>query len=120
MLRQMIICLGAGMALAGCATAVATDDISYVGNKRSPDGIIGQVTAESRYGTATVSGPVRRISRDRLEVRLPGGTWVECARSCSDTLRRETVDFWQNHGGGGRGGPSSNEDGPGYLILKRN
>jgi hypothetical protein len=48
-------------------------------------------------------------------VRLPGGTWLECGISCSDTLRRETVDFWRNHGGrpGSAGG-----DGPGYLQFK--
>ena len=59
----------------------------------------GYVTAESRYSGASVSGPVRRGPQGRLEVRLPGGTWIECGRSCSDTLRRETVDFWRNHGG---------------------
>lgn len=52
------------------------------------------VTAESRFGNGTVSGPVR-AGRHGLEVRLPGGTWVECANSCSETLRLETVDFWE-------------------------
>jgi hypothetical protein len=73
------------------------------------------VTAESRYSGATVTAPVRVGPKNRLEVRLPGGTWLECGQSCSDTLRRETVDFWQNHNGrpfdGGR-------DGPGYLKFR--
>jgi hypothetical protein len=33
-----------------------------------------------------------------LEISLPGGTWIECRLSCSDTLRRETVDFWEEDG----------------------
>jgi hypothetical protein len=70
----------------------------------------GYVTAESRYGTATVTAPVRYGPHGRLEVRLPGGTWIECGRSCRDTLRRETVDFWQSRG------PYSS-DGPGYFSF---
>ncbi len=61
----------------------------------------GFVVAESRFGNGTVTGPVR-FARFGREVRLPGGTWVACRRSCSETLRVETVDFWE--GGLGRGG----------------
>ena len=71
------------------------------------------VTAESRYGGASITAPVRSGPQDRLEVRLPGGTWLECGRSCSDTLRRETVDFWKE-----RGAPRQGGDGPGYLQRK--
>jgi hypothetical protein len=80
---------------------------------RSPPGVVGYVTADSRYSGQSISGPVRRGPQGRLEVRLPGGTWIECGRSCSDTLRRETVDFWRNHGGREAGG-----DGPGYLQFR--
>jgi hypothetical protein len=77
-------------------------------------GTLGVVTAESNYGNGTVRGPVRRTAKGRLEVRLPGGTWIECGTTCADTLRRETVDFWRNHGGGGpRAGGS---DGPGLKF----
>jgi hypothetical protein len=77
-------------------------------------GTPGFVTAESNYGNGTVRGPVRRTAQGRFEVRLPGGTWMECGFSCADTLRRETVDFWRNHGGGGpRAGGS---DGPGLKF----
>jgi hypothetical protein len=35
---------------------------------------------------------------------MPGGTWIGCKGSCRDTLRDETVDFWEiqrnNHPGG--------------------
>lgn len=61
----------------------------------------GYVVAESRFGNGTVSGPVRR-SRFGYQVRMPGGTWIDCRRSCAETLRVETVDFWQNSKGAGR------------------
>lgn len=28
------------------------------------------------------------------KVRLPGGTWVDCAGDCKNKLRSKTVDFW--------------------------
>jgi hypothetical protein len=71
------------------------------------------VTAESRYSGASVTAPVRNGPKGRLEVRLPGGTWIECGRSCSDTLRRETVDFWKE-----RGRPLGGGDGPGYFNFR--
>jgi hypothetical protein len=72
----------------------------------------GYVTAESRYTSATITGPVRYGPHGRLEVRLPGGTWLECGRSCSDTLRRETIDFWYSRD------PRGSTDGPGYLKFR--
>ena len=62
----------------------------------------GYVTAVSRFGNGHVSGPVR-AARHGLEVRLPGGTWVGCRRSCSETLRVETVDFWEGNVAAGQG-----------------
>jgi hypothetical protein len=70
----------------------------------------GVVTADSRYGHGTVSGPVRRGPHGRAEVRAPGGTWFECGRDCAETLRRETVDFWES-----RGGANAQPDGPAHL-----
>jgi hypothetical protein len=61
-----------------------------------------EVVAESRFGHGTVSGPVRGARHGR-EVRLPGGTWIDCGRSCAETLRTETVDFWENKGAGPNG-----------------
>jgi hypothetical protein len=74
----------------------------------------GVVTAESRYGPATITAPVRNGPQGRLEVRLPGGTWIECGRSCSDTLRQQTIDFWairDRFNGSGT-------DGRGYLNWR--
>ena len=70
------------------------------------------VTAESHWGNGRASGPVRQ-GRHGPEVRLPGGTWVECVRSCSETLRKETVDYWQAHGN------HAPDTGPGYFRWQR-
>jgi hypothetical protein len=104
-----------------CACSVDVDERSSLGAKlvseqhAEPAAYRGSavgntVSAESRYGTATVSGPVRVGPKGRREVRLPGGTWIECVRSCSETLRRETVDFWES-----RGGRNDPVDGPAYF-----
>jgi hypothetical protein len=77
-------------------------------------GEVGVVVAESFYGHGTATAPVRRNSKGRLEVGLPGGTWYECAFSCSDTLRRQTVDFWENY----PGRPRDTGDGVGYLRFR--
>jgi hypothetical protein len=71
--------------------ALLAADACRSGEATAPGDI---VTAESQFGNGSVSGPVR-AGRNGLEVRLPGGTWVECANSCRETLRLETVDFWQ-------------------------
>jgi hypothetical protein len=59
----------------------------------------GEVVAESQFGHGSVSAPVRPAKFGQ-EVRLPGGTWIDCGRSCSETLRTESVDFWENKGAG--------------------
>lgn len=87
-------------AFAALLLATATAAPASATFKRPPsDYPRGYVVAESRFGSATVSGPVRR-SRLGWQVRLPGGTWVDCRRSCSETLRVETVDFWYANGAG--------------------
>ena len=57
----------------------------------------GYVIAQSRYGNGTVTGPVRKGPKG-LQVRTPGGNWYYCRASCSETLRAETVDQWENQG----------------------
>lgn len=51
----------------------------------------------SRHGNGEISGPIRHTRTGR-EVRLPGGTWVGCRRSCAETLRVETIDFYETEG----------------------
>jgi hypothetical protein len=103
MFRSKCAVVAVAVALAGCAVEASP---SMVGGPRE-DGAV--VVAESGHGHGTVSGPVRRNNRGLLEVRMPGGTWIDCGRSCSDTLRRETVDFWESRSG------RNNTDGRGYL-----
>jgi hypothetical protein len=92
-MKTMAMCaaLAAGVLVASVA-AEAQGRRAHFGG---PD----HVVAESRFGHGTVSGPVRR-ARVGWEVRMPGGTWIPCRRSCSETLRVETVDFWENKGAG--------------------
>jgi hypothetical protein len=54
------------------------------------------VTACSRYGKGCITAPVRR-TRQGLEVRFPGGTWINCSGDCREKLRDEHLDFWDTH-----------------------
>lgn len=53
------------------------------------------VTACSRYGNGCYTAPVRPGKFGGLEMRMKGGTWIDCEGSCKDTLREKTVDFWE-------------------------
>lgn len=55
----------------------------------------GYVTASSDLGNGKVTAPVRTAQYGK-QVRLPGGNWQYCEVSCTDTLRREVLDFWQS------------------------
>lgn len=107
-MRKLPLVLGAAT-LAAASLVTSAEAQSRRGYGYQPD---GYVVAESRYSGKTISAPVRYGPHGRPEVRLPGGNWIECGRSCSDTLRRETIDFWDSrfpHGG---------RDGPGYLRFR--
>lgn len=112
-MHRLPVALAATLALAAATSALMAPADAQ--SRRGPGSGYGTVTAESRYSGATITAPVRQGPQGRLEVRLPGGTWLECGRSCSDTLRRETVDFWK-----GRGHPrGGGADGPGYFSFSR-
>ncbi len=97
------------------AAAVAAPSVAEAQARRWKDRPHdGYVTAESRYGAARISAPVRANQYGRLQVRLPGGTWIDCVRSCSETLRRETIDFWHIRSDPFSGGT----DGVGYLRFR--
>lgn len=49
----------------------------------------------SRYGKGCVTGPTRPGQFNDREVRLPGGTWIACKLDCKQTLREESVDFFE-------------------------
>ena len=97
------------VAMASLLGAAAADADPRRGDREAA---LGWVTAESRFGHGDVSGPVRIGPRGAREVRMPGGTWIECRQGCADTLRRETVDFWEN-----RTNPNV-RDGAGYLDFR--
>lgn len=63
----------------------------------------GSVTAESRYGHGSISGRTQ-VTPLGAQVQLPGGRWVYCRRSCGETLRVETVDFFESNASPGSGG----------------
>ena len=76
----------------------------------------GFVIAKSRFGNGTMRGEVRRAALG-WRVQLPGGRWVYCRRSCSETLRVETIDFFESNAAGS--GQITNECGIfGCLDLK--
>ncbi len=98
------------LGLTSLAVAVLTTS-AEAGPRRHYAGDEGYVVAYSRYGGQSIAAPVRVGPKGRLEVRLPGGTWIECGRSCRDTLRRETIDFWKSR-------EAFDTDGPGYIQFR--
>lgn len=77
---------------ATCAASAAAD--GYRPHRKAQQGF---VVAESRLGNGTVTGAVRDAPLGP-QVQLPSGTWIYCRHSCSETLRVETIDFWDAHG----------------------
>lgn len=89
--------LAAALFMAGGAAALAPAPAQA-------DRYLGYVTAESLYGNGSVTGPVRQGPYG-LQVKIPGGPWLDCRRQglifgrnrpCAETLRVETVDFWES------------------------
>lgn len=104
------IAVGASIALVGLT---ATADAGW---RRAPENLDrGYVIAESRHGNGTVRGAVRH-TRLGPQVQLPGGTWEYCRRLCSETLRVESIDFWDSR----QDGVVSDECGVfGCLTIER-
>lgn len=77
------------------ALVVVSATTADAGYRRAPENLsAGYVVAESQYGNGSVSGPVRMTGLGP-QVRSPGGNWYYCRQSCSETLRVETIDFWE-------------------------
>lgn len=96
----------AAMTLATLASAAAAQ--GYYRHGPAP----GYVVAESKWGHGTARGAVRP-GKFGPQVQLPGGTWIDCVRSCSETLRRESLDFFESHG------RNAVDTGPGYFSWSR-
>ncbi len=97
----MRILLAVSIALMSLSMAETAD----AGRRRAvQDG--DTVVAYSRHGRGQVTGAVRN-TRLGPQVQLPSGHWEYCRRSCSETLRVESIDFSINNqdslfvGGGG-------------------
>ena len=84
-------CLGFAVTFAG----INSIGLATAGSRDARGAGAGYVVAESHFGGATVKGAVRPTSLGP-QVQLPGGSWIYCRTSCSDTLRVETVDFWHS------------------------
>jgi len=96
----------AALTVAVCIAGTVTADAG----RRSYDRDKDYVVAESQFGNGTVTGAVRR-TRVGPQVRTPGGNWLYCERSCSETLRVNTVDFWQSEQGAGSRNAITQQDG---------
>ncbi len=117
---MMMRTLTAGI-LASLITAVAVLP-AQAGGRQSLETYdrAGYVVAESEYGNGIVRGPVRHTRLGR-QVRLPGGSWVHCGRSCTETLRVKTVDFWHSEEGAGPRNATTHDGGIfGKLGIRRN
>jgi hypothetical protein len=98
---RRLTAVGAGTALILVLAAVLAD-VASAGNYGYRgarlyyhDGAI--VTAVSRYGNGSISAPIR-ARRFGWQVRVPRNTWIDCIRSCEETLRVSTVDVFETDG----------------------
>ena len=68
--------------------ALAGANVAEAGSRK------GKVRVCSAYGNGCYTAPVRQ-GKWGYEMRLRGGTWIDCRGDCRQTLREETVDFWE-------------------------
>jgi len=93
MIRTTLAVAAAGLGLSCAVIASSEAEARSRGYDRD---YAGYVVAESRWGHGTVSGPVRNGRRGGWQVRLPGGTWIDCVRdNCEETLRMEALDLFE-------------------------
>ena len=83
-------------ALLGAALVFTTGGASFAGGKYGPRGGgygYRYITAQSKYNNGTISAPVRPAQYG-WQVKLPGGAWIYCELNCFQTLRDQTIDFY--------------------------
>ncbi|MCC7251332.1 hypothetical protein [Hyphomicrobium sp.] len=107
--RTLLSAVALAVAVTGSASFLVSPSAEAGGFLRRP--VEGDyAVAVSRFGNGTVRGPVRE-TRTGYEVRKPNGIWIACRRSCSETLRVETVDFYETPPGMTGFGTALNECG---------
>jgi hypothetical protein len=103
--------LAAVAAAAAFTTAIPPAADAHIGRLRSNYKQGEVITAYSRFGNGQISSVVRRAPKWGWQVQLPRGGWVDCRRSCEETLRVQTVDFF--------GDNDNSISGGGYGTLQR-
>jgi hypothetical protein len=83
--------LGSAVAVCGLTADASVAAADFLNRQERTTGI---VTACSTYGHFECYKAPWRRGKFGPEMRLRGGTWIDCAGDCRDTLRQQTVDFW--------------------------
>ncbi|MET0408583.1 MAG: hypothetical protein ABW006_09465 [Hyphomicrobium sp.] len=109
MRARLMVVLPALAAVFASAASVPSDanGIRRLRSNYQPGEII---VAQSRYGNGSIRSVVRP-AKWGWQVRLPGGAWTDCRRSCEETLRVKTVDIY--------GDGDNSLDSGGYGTLQR-
>ena len=100
----------ASLAIAAATALTFTATVSEAGGYKHRYNEGNYVVAESEFGNGRISGRVRHTRLGR-QVQLPGGNWIYCSRSCAETLRVSTVDFWHSDEGAGSNNSTTNDGG---------
>lgn len=78
------------------ATVASTASVSEARSRFAHEKTLGSVTACSTYGNhGCVTAKIRQTQLG-LQYRSKGGSWIWCEHDCRDTIRRDTVDFWND------------------------
>jgi hypothetical protein len=93
MMAKMVKALAANVAVTVLAVATLATAEAEAQSRRTEE-TRSHVKVCGTYNRGCTSAPVRR-GRNGAEIRLPGGSWIPCRANCQDTLREETVDFWE-------------------------
>lgn len=85
------------LAACGVIAAALSAGVVQTADARQPSNPDSRPTivACSKYGSKCISAKVRATDLG-LQYRSPGGSWIWCEHDCVDTLRRDTVDFWDD------------------------
>ncbi len=110
-MRAMLLPVVPVVAALLALTAASPSDASGIHRLRSNYKPGEVITAYSRFGNGSIKSVVRP-GQWGWQVKLPkSGNWTDCRRSCEETLRVQTVDFY--------GDGDNSIDSGGYGSLSR-